>query len=115
MARGSALSTKEGFAIVGAGQFADWIQFRMPGGDRRDIQVEGAQQKSRFTLREELTHTRAMATYGNAKVGKAVNVESVGQVTLRGGVSGYGFTRLTMAGVADAEWLAAFVAQKDAK
>lgn len=100
---------------MGAGQFADWIQFRMPGGDRRDIQVEGALQKGRFPLRVELTHARAMAAYGNAKVGKAVNVESVGQVTLSGGDAGYGFARLTMAGVADAEWLNVFVAHKDAK
>lgn len=113
--RGPAVSTSEGFALVGAGQFADWIQFHLPGGERQDIQLDAALRKGRFPLRFELTPTRAMASCGSAKVGKAWRVQSVGQVSLRGGDAGYGFSRLTMIGFADPEWLQDFVAGKDTK
>jgi|GEM_PF-1366309 len=113
--RGPAVSTGEGFAFVGAGVFADWIQFRLPGGEKGDIQVEGALQKGRFPLRLELTPTRAMASYGGAKVGKAWNVQSVGQISLRGGDAGYGFARITLSGEPDSDWLQAFMAGNDGK
>ncbi len=113
--RGPAVSTTSGFALVGAGFFAEWIHFQMPNGEKGEVNLQDAIRRGRFPLRVELTQTRAMAAYGSAKVGKAVNIESVGQVSLRGGDVGYGFAKVTMAGVADAEWLNEFVAGKDAK
>lgn len=113
--RGTAVSTTSGFALVGAGFFAEWIHFQMPNGEKSEVNLQDAIRRGRFPLRLELTPTRAMAAYAGAKVGKAFNVESVGQVALRGGDVGYGFSRLTMVGVADPEWLADFVDDKDAK
>jgi hypothetical protein len=113
--RGPAVSTEDGFAVAGSGHFADWIQFRMPGGEHRDIQIESRMHKGRFPLRMELTPTRAMASYANAKLGKALAVHSVGRVSLRGGDSGYGFARVTFNGVPDEEWLRSFLADRDSK
>ena len=55
------------------------------------------------------------ASYGNVKVGKGFQVQSVGQVSLRGGDTGYGFAKLTLAGVPDEEWLREFFAEREPK